>query len=123
MQARCCPYGAIYVLPSNAISGVKSRPAHAGETIILYGVGFGGVNPQIDAGVIVQQQNALSAQLQVFFDKVPGTVTYAGLAPGEVGVYQFNVVVPDGVEGDAVPVTVAAGNITGTQVLYTTVSN
>lgn len=115
--------GSTYALPSNAVNGITSRPAHPGETITLYGIGFGSVNPQINAGVVVQQQNALSEQLQVFFDKVPGTVTYAGLAPDEVGLYQFNVVVPNGVQGDAVPVTFSVGSVNGTQVLYTAISN
>lgn len=115
--------GSTYVLPSDAVSGVTSRPAQPGETITLYGVGFGSVNPQINAGVIVQGQNTLSQQIQIFLNKVPATVTYAGLAPGEVGLYQFNVVVPSGVQGDAVPITFSAGSVMGTQVLYTAISN
>ena len=31
------------VLPANAISGVTSRPAKPGETIVIYGIGFGTV--------------------------------------------------------------------------------
>ena len=39
-----------YVLPIGAIAGVTSRPAKAGDTISLYGVGFGPVTPNIPAG-------------------------------------------------------------------------
>ena len=37
------PDGVTYVLPTGAIPGVNSRPAHVGETILVYGVGFGTV--------------------------------------------------------------------------------
>ncbi len=88
--------GTTYVLPTGAIAGVPSRPAQAGDTITFYGVGFGPTTPSTPAGQIVQAGNTLISKLQVFFDDTsfPGTVTYAGLAPGYLGVYQFNVTVP-----------------------------
>src|SRR5207244_12863728 len=49
------------------------------------------------SGQIATQLNSLQASFQIFFNGVPATVAYAGLAPGAVGSYQFNVVVPDGV--------------------------
>ncbi len=51
--------GVTYVLPSGAISGISSRPAKPGDTIVLYGVGFGPVTPDIPAGQIVQAPNML----------------------------------------------------------------
>jgi uncharacterized protein (TIGR03437 family) len=38
-----------------------------------------------------------------------------------VGLYQFNVVVPDAAAGDAVPLTFAVGGTSGEQTLYTAV--
>ena len=110
-------------LPVSAIAGVRSRPARVGETITLYGVGFGPVTPAIAAGQVVQGSNMLSAPLQVFFGGVRATVTYAGLAPGAVGLYQFNVVVPAVAAGDAVPLTFTLGGTGGTQILFTSVAN
>ena len=52
---------------------------------------------------------------------MPAAVSYAGLAPGMIGLYQFNVVVPDTAPGDAVPLTFSVGFLTGQQVLYTAV--
>ena len=52
---------------------------------------------------------------------MPAAVSYAGLAPGMIGLYQFNVVVPDTAPGDAVPLTFSVGLSTGQQVLYTAV--
>jgi uncharacterized protein (TIGR03437 family) len=49
---------------------------------------------------------------------------YAGLAPGSVGEYQFNVVVPANVPtGDAVPVTFTLNGVAGTQTLYTAIQS
>jgi uncharacterized protein (TIGR03437 family) len=108
-----------YVLPTGAISGVASRPAKPGETIVLYGVGFGGVTPSIPAGQIVGQSNQLAASFQISFGGIPAqTVSYAGLSPGYVGLYQFNVVVPAVADNDLVPLTFTLGGTAGTQTLY-----
>ena len=45
--------GLCYVLPTGAISGLASSPAKVGETIVLYGIGFGNVTPSFLAGQIV----------------------------------------------------------------------
>jgi uncharacterized protein (TIGR03437 family) len=89
--------------------------------MVLYGIGFGPVTPDASAGDIVQQDNNLILPFQVFIGGMPATVSYAGLAPGTVGLYQFNVVVPPMAPGDAVPLTFALGGSTGQQVLYTAV--
>ena len=53
-----------YVLPPNAIAGIPSRQAKPGETIVIYGIGFGPVldsgNQNIPAGTIVTAANKLS---------------------------------------------------------------
>ncbi len=107
-----------FSLPAGAIPGVNSRPAKPGDTIILYGIGFGAVTPDIPAGQIVQQLNQLAAPFSISIGGVPAMVSYAGLAPGFVGLYQFNVVVPQVAAGNAVPVTFTLGGTSGTQTLY-----
>ena len=102
-----------YVLPN--VPGVLSARARAGDTLTLYGIGFGTVTPDIPAGQIVQQSNALQSSLQVAFAGVPATVTYAGFAPGYVGLYQFNVVVPGVAAGDSVPLTFSLAGTPGPQ--------
>jgi uncharacterized protein (TIGR03437 family) len=88
------PDGVTYVLPTGAIPGVPSRPAKSGETITLYGIGFGATTPDTPAGQIVPSANTLALPLKVTIAGAPATVPYAGLAPGIVGLYQFNVVIP-----------------------------
>ena len=115
------PDGTTFALPAGAMQGGVARPAHPGDTVVLYGVGFGPVTPDAGAGDIVQHQNDLALPFQVFMGGMRATVTYAGLAPGTVGLYQFNVVVPDTAAGDAVPVTFEVNGSAGQQVLYTAV--
>jgi uncharacterized protein (TIGR03437 family) len=115
------PDGATYILPTGAIAGVTSRPAHPGETIILYGIGFGAVTPNIPAGQIVTESNQLSQPLQILFGQTPAQVPYAGFAPGFVGLYQFNLVVPPIPDNNLVPLTFNLGGLPGSQTLYTAV--
>ncbi len=110
--------GTTYVLPPAGIPGVASRRAQPGDVITLYGVGFGPVTPSTPAGQIVQQVNSLASTMQVFFGGTAGTLTYDGLAPGAVGLYQFNVIVPNVPANDATPLTFTLGGVPGTQTLF-----
>ncbi len=112
-----------YAIPSLAISGVASRPARPSETIILYGIGFGPVSPYVDAGEIVQANNALNLTVEIVIGGMPARLTYAGLAPGAVGLYQFNVVVPDVASSDAIPITYSLDGVQGKQTLHIAVRN
>lgn len=101
-----------------SIAGAKVRP---GDTVTLYGVGFGPVAPNLAAGEIVRNANAVVLPLQVFFGDKPASVTYAGLAPGALGLYQINVVVPSVDAGDAIPLRFRLNGTDGAQVLFTSV--
>ena len=107
-----------YALPTGAIPGVSSHPASPGDALVLYGVGFGAVTPSIPAGEIVQQLNQLAASFSISIGGVPAAVSYAGLAPDYIGLYQFDVKVPQVAAGGAVPVTFTLGGTGGTQTLY-----
>jgi uncharacterized protein (TIGR03437 family) len=76
------------------------------------------VTPHENVGTITPELNGLDLPLQLFVNQARASVTYAGLAPGTLGLYQFNVVVPSGVAGDALPVTFTLGGVPGTQVVY-----
>jgi len=110
-----------YVVPKGVIAGVNSRPAKPGEIIVIYGVGFGSVAPNIPAGQIVTEENQLTATLDILFGTTPAQLRYFGLAPNLVGLYQFNVVVPAVSDNDLVPLTFKLGGVPGTQTLFTAV--
>ena len=110
--------GATFVLPPGAIAGVPARRAKPGDNITLYGIGFGSVTPNIPTGQVVQQTNTLAAALHILFGQTEAAVGYDGLAPNAVGLYQFNVVVPNVAASDTVPLTFTLGGLPGTQTLY-----
>jgi uncharacterized protein (TIGR03437 family) len=108
-----------FAAATGAIPGVTTRPARTGETITLYGIGFGPVSPATSAGVIATQPSSLANQVSIQIAGVPATIQYAGLAPGFVGLYQFNVQVPSLSPGDW-PVSVQVNGNALPQTLYLT---
>ncbi|HUB82135.1 MAG TPA: IPT/TIG domain-containing protein [Bryobacteraceae bacterium] len=90
----------------------SATPAAPGETIILYGVGFGPTSPSVPAGQIPAGGEPLTNTVSMTIGGVPVTPSFAGLsAPG---LYQFNVTVPAGLSAGDTPV-VATVNGTSTQ--------
>jgi uncharacterized protein (TIGR03437 family) len=84
----------------NLIAGAAFRPAKPGDSIVIYGIGFGEVTPPSAPGVIVAAQNQIDG-LTIAFGNTPATIAYGGLSPGVVGLFQFNVTVPDIPDGDS----------------------
>jgi len=113
----------VYVLPPGKFAGVQSKRAVPGDTIVLYGIGFGTTTPNNPAGVIVQDQNTLTNSLAVSIGGLSAQVTYDGLAPQLIGVYQFNVVVPNVPASDTTPLVVTLGGTPVAQTLYLFIGN
>ena len=99
--------------PAGSIPGALTGPATAGQTVSIFLAGMGTVtNPPAD-GSPSTGTSLTTATPTVNIGGVPATVTYSGLAPGEVGLYQLNVVVPVGTQtGNAVPIFITIGNET-----------
>jgi uncharacterized protein (TIGR03437 family) len=108
-----------FVGPSGAVGGVNMRPAKPGEVITLYGIGFGPVSPSTPAGSIATTASSVTNAVTVQIGSTPATVQYAGLAPGFVGLYQFNVQVPNISAGDW-PLVVSVNGTAVSQNLYMT---
>jgi uncharacterized protein (TIGR03437 family) len=115
--------GKTFVGPPGAFPGITSARAHPGQTITLYGVGFGDVNPPTPAGQIAPPSSEVFAFPVISIAGVQAQETYKGLAPGSVGLYQFNIVVPAVASNDAAPVTLTVNGTPSTQTLYTSIQN
>ena len=91
------------------------NPATAGDSIIIYCTGLGEVDPPLAAGQtppetpLSQTVNSVS----VTIGGVDAQVTFSGLTPGSVGLYQVKAIVPAGANpGDHIPVVLtAAGQV------------
>jgi uncharacterized protein (TIGR03437 family) len=112
-----------FAVPTGAISGVTSRAAKPGDTLIVYGVGFGDVTPNIPAGQTVEEANSLAAPFHIYFGNTEATVAYDGLAPGYLGLYQFNVVAPAVTASDPAPLTFTLNGTPGAQTLFIAVQS
>ncbi len=112
-----------FVLPPGEISGVTSQRAKPGDTILIYGVGFGSVTPNNPPGQIVELSNTLAGTFSISIGGTTAKVNYDGLAPSYMGLYQFNVVVPAIAASDQAPVTFSLDGVSGTQKLSIAVGN
>jgi len=90
----------VFVGRTGSVPGVAMRPVKPGETITAYGLGFGDVAPYFAPGSVVTQINNLVLPLTVSFGATPATVTYKGLSPNYVNLYQFNITVPTTLPAD-----------------------
>ncbi len=111
--------GGKYVSNGN-IPNVDAAPAVPGETLTFYGTGFGPVTPSttVVAGKVVTGLAPITNTLEFKIGGISSTVLYAGLVPGLVGVYQFNVTVPTAVDSGDQPIEVTLNSDVIAQKLF-----
>jgi uncharacterized protein (TIGR03118 family) len=101
--------------PPSLISGVTTTAYNAGETMVLYGTGFGATTTLPPAGQLLTAAIPLAATPTATVGGQPATVSFAGLVGP--GLYQINVVLPAGTATGAtgataeVPVVITAGGV------------
>lgn len=89
-----------------------TNPINPGDYITIYATGLGQTTPPVDAGLPAPANPLPLATITpaVTLGGVNLTIHYAGLAPGEVGVYQINASVPHGVpQGLQIPLVIDQG--------------
>lgn len=108
--------GAIYRISSDVPTSfaTPANPATAGESVLIVTTGLGATNPFFDEGKAVPSDNVLSVSgaLQVAIGGVLAENVAGYLAPGQIGIYFVNAVIPQGAPaGDAVPVVVRGNGV------------
>jgi len=108
------------LINNGSIAGLAAAPARPGETLIFFGTGFGPVTPPSIsiAGQVVSGTTALTSKAEFKFGDAVADITFAGLAPALVGVYQFNVVLPATVADGDVPLAVTLDGTALEQTLF-----
>lgn len=109
-----------FVGRAGLIAGVSFRPARPGETITIYGVGFGPVSPATPAGTVASGITAIQPTPVFRIGTATVAPSYAGLVSGLVGLYQFNLVVPTLAAGDHA-ISVETGGVAANSGLFLTV--
>lgn len=105
--------------PALVQQGIPGTAARVGETIVLFGTGFGATSPGISATGLVPAPLSLAhpENLHIRIGPVDTIITYAGLI--SPGLYQFNVVVPQLGDGDQSVVAELRGLLTQSDLLLT----
>jgi uncharacterized protein (TIGR03437 family) len=94
-----------------------TNPIHPKDAVTIYLTGMGQTSPAIPAGAVAPSDplSRVSQQPAVTIAGMDLAVSYAGLAPGEVGVYQINATVPESVlTGISMPLTINQGGAAAT---------
>jgi uncharacterized protein (TIGR03437 family) len=100
---------------SNNLLVTLSNPVHRDDALVIYLTGMGQVTPFVETGNPAPS-DPLAITLTPPVVRLGGVelpVEYAGLVPGEIGVYQINVRVPGNApQGLSVPLTITQGTST-----------
>ena len=111
-----------YVGKPNLVSGFPYPfdPAKPGDSIFLYGIGFGDTDPPLPAGTLATAADKLKLPLTISFDNTPANIVYAGHYPTYTGLYLFAITVPDVPAGDHQIVVTLNGQLVPQTVYLTT---
>ena len=110
-----------YVGTPNLVSGFPYPfdPAKPGDTVFLYGIGFGDTNPPLPAGTLSSGPDQSVAPVTISFDQTKANIGYAGHYPTYTGLYFFAITVPDVPAGDH-QINVTLGGQAVPQTVYLT---
>jgi len=84
-------------------------PAQAGDTVELFGYGFGPTTPAVPAGKVFSGAAPIDNPFYLYINEVLLQPTFVGLS--SAGVYQINVVIPPGLGKGDVPILAVVGSM------------
>jgi uncharacterized protein (TIGR03437 family) len=89
-----------------------TNPAQGGETVLMYCTGLGATNPFVASGTAAVVTTNTLVTPTVTIGGLPAAVSFSGLAPTFVGLYQMNVQVPAGLPTGPQNVVVRMNGVT-----------
>jgi uncharacterized protein (TIGR03437 family) len=104
----------ILAAPAGSVPGAQAHPAAAGNYVTIYSTNLGDVSNRPADGAASPSSPLAKTVLTptVTIGGVNAPVSFSGLAPGFVGLYQVNAQVPTGApSGNAVPVILNIGGV------------
>jgi uncharacterized protein (TIGR03437 family) len=104
------------ILHANFQLADTAHPAVAGETLLIYCTGLGAVTSPPPDGAAANGQSTVT-KATVTIGGANAAVSFSGLAPGFVGLYQVNAVVPVGLASGNQPVVITMGRSSSNSVL------
>ena len=95
--------------PTGSSLGYATVAAKAGDTVELFGVGFGPTNPAVPAGQAFSGAAPATNPVNLLINNVSVTPSFAGLS--SAGLYQINLAVPAGLGPGDVPLVATVGGV------------
>jgi len=86
---------------------VTAQAVRSGDSLSLYGTGFGQTNPAIAPGATVQTAEPLADAVNITIGGVQASVSFAGISAA--GLDQFNITVPNVAAGDQEVIATISG--------------
>ena len=103
---------------SLAGAGITTKPAAAGDVLVILATGLGPVIPGGETGEdSIDEQGGFvrrdtTLQPKAFIGGIEANVIFSGLSPQFVGVYQINVFVPEGIDpSDTAPLVIEVDGV------------
>ena len=93
--------------PTGSSLGFKTVAAKAGDSLVLFAVGFGPTKPAVPAGKPFSSAAPATSPVQVLINNTPITPAFAGLTGA--GLYQINLTVPPGLGQGDMPLRAMVG--------------
>jgi uncharacterized protein (TIGR03437 family) len=109
-----------YVGAVGAISGVTSRPAQAGDYILLFATALGPTNPPYPVGQVLTTAYPVPdlSQVSVLIGGKPATALFAGMT--YPGLFQINIQVPSGIPAGDQPIVLGVAGQVSLPTVYLT---
>jgi uncharacterized protein (TIGR03437 family) len=102
-----------YVGTPGLIPGATFAPAHAGDVLTAYGVGWGPTSPAVSIGTLAAAAAGLTSSYSLTLGGKTAEISYIGLSPDSAGLYQVNFTVPAGLSGNQ-PLVLTVDGVTTT---------
>jgi len=102
-----------FAAAAGTFAGAGTVPAKPGDTVILWGTGFGPTTPAAPSGVQLpaDQTYSTTSLPSITINNVAATVYGAALAPGFAGLYQVAIQIPSSLADGNWPVVATIGGV------------
>ena len=95
--------------PTGTSLGYATVAAKAGDSVVLFGVGFGPTTQTVPAGQVYSGATATTNPVKLLLNNASVTPSFAGLS--SAGLYQINLTVPAGLGTGDVPLVAMVGGV------------